>query len=126
MILIHDIALPSGLLWEDEFAQSMQEMKFVRRHDGGLVLYPKALYGGRPITLVASENHWIKRHEAESLAQLALNVGETYQLLLRGQEYLVAFNHGQGPPLRLKPLIDYEDPDPEDPIIGSIHLITLQ
>ena len=125
-ILLATIALPSGLLWPDEYSGMNPVAQTVKRRlDGGLAVYPRAQIGGRAITLTATADHWLTRAQADALTALAADPGGVYPLTLRGQTYSVMFRHHDGRSLDLVPLIDYEDPEADDPIIGSINLMTV-
>lgn len=96
-----------------------------RRLDGGMVVWVRAQSGGRPITLEASEDHWLTRAQADALRVLAAAPGASYALSLRGESYTVVFRHHDAPALDLAPLVDYADTEAADPYTGVIKLMTL-
>ncbi len=124
-ILLATLALPDDLLWADEYGPAPVLQTARRRLDGGTRLYVRLLFGGRPVTLIAAEDAWLTRAQADALTALAAVPGADYPLSLRGQSFQVAFRHDEPPALELRPLIDYADADPDDPVIGTIKLIAL-
>jgi hypothetical protein len=124
-ILLAHIPLPAGLRWIDEFDAQSVTQAVRRRLDGGLTIYPRGNVAGRPITLEATEDHWLARSAAEALAVLAAAPGLTMTLNLRGVGYSVLFRHQDPPALELRALVDYADPRADDPVIGRIKLMTL-
>lgn len=124
-IVLATVELPDDLLWADEYGPAPVLQTARRRLDGGLRLYARPLIGGRPVTLIAAEDAWLTRAQADALAALAAVPGAGYALSLRGQSFQVMFRHDDAPALELRPLIDYADADPDDPVIGTIKLVTL-
>lgn len=124
-ITLASITLPAGLRWIDEFDADAVQQSVRRRLDGGLTIYPRGNVAGRPITLEATEDQWLTRAMAESLASLALAPGQTMPLAIRGATYSVLFRHQDPPALDLRPLVDYADPAADDPIVGRVKLMTI-
>lgn len=125
-IRLATLDLPPGLQWPDEYAGLDPVAQTVKRRlDGGLAVYPRGQSGGRSITLVATADHWLTRAQADALMALAADPGAVYPLSLRGQTFSVLFRHHDAPAADLAPLIDYEDPEAADPMIGSIKLMTV-
>ena len=127
-ILLADIALPDGLRWLDEFAEPSVSQSVRRRLDGALTVFPRANVAGRPVTLEATEDHWITRADAEALLALAAIPGAVYVLTFTARANLslsVLFAHHDAPALDLRPLVDYADPAAADPIVGRIKLIAV-
>jgi hypothetical protein len=124
-IILDSVTLPDDLLWSDEHAWAPVQQTAARRLDGGLVVFALATPAGRPITLDAREDAWLTRTEAEALATLAARVGEVYLLTLRGETRAVMFRHQDAPAVDLRPLVDWNDSDPDDPFVGQIKLMTV-
>ena len=127
---LHTLTLPLGLQWADEWDLSATiSSPTKRRRDGGMAIYPRALAAGRPITLVAPDFHPLTRAQANALAALAAVPGASYTLTMPlrpgAPEFLVAFRADGEPPLELRPVIDYPDPEDDDLVAGTIRLMTL-
>jgi len=125
VIILDTLTLPA-LTWRDPWSTGTVSAPVRRRLDGGLVVYPRPLAGGRVITLDAPSDQPLSVAQADALAALAAVPGATYDLSmpLRGFAARVFFDWSQGAPLELTALIDYADPAPDDPVTGTIHLIT--
>lgn len=98
-----------------------------RRLDGGLAVYPRALAGGRIITLTAPADQPLTVAQADALVAMAAVVGSTYSLSIPQRSFTaeVMFDWGNGDALALDLLFDYSDPAAEDPVVGSINLMTV-
>jgi hypothetical protein len=122
------VTLPDGLNWIDEFDDQSISQVARRRLDGGLTLYVRSNLAGRPITLEATAEQWITRAQAQSLALLAAVPGGRYTLTFTaraGLAFQVAWRHHEAPALDLRPLVDYADPAADDPLIGTLKLMTI-
>jgi hypothetical protein len=128
-MILATLALPDGLAWIDEFADDAVAQTMRRRLDGGITLYPRGNIAGRPITLEARADHWLTRAQAEALLALAAAPGALYDLQftarLGAPSYRVVFRHHEPPALELRPLVDYADPRADDPLVGTIKLLTV-
>ena len=128
-ILLATLSLPPGLAWIDEWATDAVAQTMRRRLDGGVTLYPRGNIAGRPITLQAGPDHWLTRAQAEALLELAAAPGAVYTLTfplrLGAPSYSVAFRHHEPPALDLRALVDYADPRADDPVVGTLKLLTV-
>lgn len=124
-MILADITLPDDLAWTDELRSQRIAQTRLRTRAGGLIIGERRLTGGRTITLSSDESRWITRADAAYLLTLAERPGEIHLLTMRGQTYQVMFDHSSGSAVDLVPMIDYEDPQPDDPVIGTIKLITV-
>jgi hypothetical protein len=128
-IQLDTLALPDGLLWSDEFAADAVSQSMRRRLNGAVTLYPRGNIAGRPITIEARADQWITRAQAEGLLLLAAAPGAIYDLTFSARigapTFRVAFRHHDPPALELTPLVDYADPLDDDPIVGTIKLLTV-
>jgi len=126
-ITLDTLTLPAGLRWSDRWAPPDLLVTTRRRLDGGQVVYPRTLSGGRPITLEAPADQPLTVAQAEALAALAAVVDGTYTLAMPDHGLLatVRFRWEDPPPLDLSLLIDYADPAADDPVVGTLKLITL-
>ena len=127
-ILLDTLELPAGLRWSDRWASPDLRVTARRCLDGGQVVYPRRLSGGRPITLEATPDQPLTVAQAEALTALAAAVDGTYAIALPDYGLVgatVRFRWEDAPPLELTLLIDYADPIAADPVIGIIRLITL-
>lgn len=124
-IVLGSVTLPAGLRWVDEMAWAPVRQSALRRLDGSLIVFAGAAQTGRPITLEADENYWITRSVVSSLATLALSVGSSWTLAIRGASYTVMFRHQDPPVLDLSPMIDYETTADDDSFVGKIKLMVI-
>lgn len=125
MIQLATVTLPDGLSWPDEFDTRDLAQAVRQRLDGGIVVYPRPLPAGRPITLVAPADQTITRAQGAALAALSAVLGAVYALSLRGATFSVMFRHHDAPALDLTPLVDYADPIETDFLVGQIKLFTV-
>ena len=91
------LALPAGMIWQDEFdwspALSAQEYSIT----GALVIDAGTRQAGRPITLQGTDTQaWMPRTTMLQLAALAALPGEVLTLTVRGVARDVVFDHAQG------------------------------
>lgn len=124
-IVLATVTLPAGLRWIDEYATIPVAQTVRARLDGGWAVYPRTVTGGRSITLVAADDYWLTRAQADALATLAAHPGTTYALTLRNQSFTVIFRHHDPPALDLSPMVDWDDAVSADPVVGSIKLMTV-
>lgn len=124
-ITLGPVTLPDHLLWTDEHLWSPVQQTTARRLDGSLVAFALATPAGRPITLEARADAWLTRAEAEAVQALARQVGAVFLLARQGVIYSVLFRHTDPPAVALSPLIDWSAPDPADPCVGQIKLMTI-
>lgn len=126
MIWLDALELPD-LTWTDPFDSQAVSVVTRRRLNGALTIFPRALVGGRPITLEAPADQPLTQAQAAALAAMAADPTGTYALSLplRGLSFSVRFRWEDGNPVDLRQLIDYADPVDDDPVIGTIRLITL-
>lgn len=125
MITLDTVELPN-LTWVDPWATASVSTQTRRRLDGGIAIYPRALTGGRRITLLAPEDQPLTVAQADALATLAAVPGATYSLSMPLWDFsaTVLFDWSDTP-LALQLLIDYADPEPDDPVTGTILLMTV-
>jgi hypothetical protein len=127
-ITLDTLTLPAGLRWVDRWAPPDLLVTTRRRLDGGQVVYPRTLSGGRPITLEAPSDQPITVAQADALIAMAAVVDGTYTLALHDHgltSVSVRFRWEDAPPLDLALLIEYADPAADDPVVGTIKFITL-
>jgi len=124
MIQLDALELPD-LTWTDPFDTQAVSVTVRRRLNGALTLFPRALVGGRPITLEAPADQPLTHAQAVALAALAADPTGTYALSLRGLSFSVRFRWEDGNPVDLRALIDYADPVDDDPVVGTLKFITL-
>ena len=126
MVALDALSLPSGLVWEDEFAFQPATQSVLRTLDGGLVVFSGILAQGRPITLEARiDQGWLTRSQVEALAMMAGLPGQTFSLDFRNQIWTVMFRHHEPPAFEAESLIYRNNPAPGDFYTGRIKLMTL-
>ena len=123
---IATVQLPN-LTWMNPWDTQAVSAPVLRRLDGGIAIYPRALSAGRTITLLAPQDQPLTVAQANALAALAAVPGATYALSLPLWSFSaqVIFDWSQGNPLDLALVIDYADPASTDPVSGTIHLLTV-
>lgn len=126
MILLDTLEL-SDLTWTDPFDTQAASIVARRRLNGALTIFPRALSGGRPITLEAPADQPLTQAQAAALASMAADLTGAYTLSmpLRGLSFSVRFRWEDGNPVDLRPLIDYADPVDDDPVVGTLKFATL-
>lgn len=126
-ITLGGINLPDALVWTNRVALAAVSQASKRRLDGGIALYARPLYAGHGIELKIPDDVCITRADQLALEALASNAGAIYALAipLEGLAVQVQFDWRNGDALDLSPLFDYEDPASEDPVYGTIKLLTV-
>lgn len=82
-------------------------------------MFERPIAGGLPITLEIPEDHWITWADWQALVALRAAL-VVHTLTIRGASVRVKITG-----LELRLLIDYADPDPDDPVVGTIKLTTV-
>jgi hypothetical protein len=105
--------LPADLIWSDELTWSAVAQAKERGIFGTLIVDAMARNGGRPITLTGDGNSaWILRHTLRTLNAWAGVPGQRFTLDLRGETFVVIFDHGDEEETRamaMSSVIDYSD-----------------
>lgn len=122
------LALPAGMIWQDEFdwapALSAQEYSLT----GALVIDAGTRQAGRPITLAASDDRgWsgMTRDKLITLRAKAAVAGATYALTLAdGRSFAVAFRPGEEP-ITARQVWDREVPPADWPYVVTLRLIEI-
>ena len=91
------LELPQDLFWIDEFGWSNVSQAIRRTTNGALSVHVGVRQGGRSITLQGEGNTaWITRADLKKLAAWSRLPGERFTLNLRGETFVVIFDHGDG------------------------------
>ena len=122
------LALPAGMIWQDEFdwspTLSAQEYSLT----GALVIDAGTRQAGRPITLAASDDRgWsgMTRDKLITLRAKAVVAGATYTLQLAdGRSFTVAFRPGDEP-ITARQVWDREVPPADWPYVVTLRLIEI-
>lgn len=105
--------LPPDLIWSDELTWSAVAQAKERGIFGTLIVDAMARNGGRPITLTGDGNSaWILRHTLRTLNAWAGVPGQRFTLDLRGETFVVIFDHGdeeETHAMAMSSVIDYSD-----------------
>ena len=126
MIVLDGIALPTGLLWSDEFNASRVAQSVRRTLDGSVVVFYGEMRAGLPITLESElDAGWLTRAQVEAIALRAASPGGVYTLRLRGQSWQVMFRHQEAPAFEAKALLPRANPQPGDFYLATLKLMTL-
>ena len=118
------IAIPSGLIWVDEY----NWVAPVRAHEysitGALIVDVGTRQAGQPITLQGSNDHgWMERNALEELWQLANTATGPHELTLAdGRTYTVCF--ASEDPVSATPIVRAEIPAGDLPYIVTLRLVT--
>lgn len=126
MITFDGVTLNGSLQWLDRtgYGRVAQERKTTL--GGKSVFYSKYLIGGRPITLVATEETgWLTKVMVDALILRAEQPGLVYTLNVHGETYQVLFRHEEPPALEFAPLQPRATQLADDSYIGTLKLITV-
>lgn len=126
MLTLDGIALPTGLVWLDEFAVETVSQTVRRTLDGGLVVFYAGVRAGMPITLQSeADAGWLTRAQVNALAVRAASPGGVYVLQIRDQVFSVMFRHHDPPAFEAKPLIPRANPSADDFYLATLKLMTV-
>lgn len=91
------LALSDRLDWTDEFDWHPVEQATAYSTTGALLIDVATRLAGRPITLQGTDTQaWMSRAAMQQLAAWAAIPGAQFELVLRGSERQVVFDHAQG------------------------------
>lgn len=131
---LHDgttaLMLPEDLYWEDEWAWTPVAQTLTRSVTGAAILQIGTRTGGRPITLASRDrvSGWMRLGEVIQLQSWAARPGAVFTLRWRGQVWSVRFRPGTGDTEAAvigEPVVYYSDPLPDDWVIPTLRLITV-
>lgn len=130
------LALPDGLVWEDEFAWTPVKQGLDYGLTGALILQEATRQSGRPITLAGQKDGnsytaWIARAQsyrgAASLTALATALqvaGAEFTLTMHdGRTFTVAPNQDGDGPLQVEPLAVFKSIPLANPDAASLYFI---
>lgn len=107
------LVLPEDLIWTDELTWSAVAQAKERGIFGTLIVDAMARNGGRPITLTGDgDSAWILRSTLRTLNAWAAVAGQRFTLDLRGDTFVVIFDHGGEEETRamaMSSVVDYSD-----------------
>lgn len=106
MIQLGNIALPRGMVWQEQFEYTgvVQEMR--QTLGGRAHVYSRTPKGAMPITLASLDDQgWALGSVVRALEALAAQPSGSYTLRLGAQTYIVAFRHYEPPVISASPLI---------------------
>jgi hypothetical protein len=113
-ITLDAIALPSDLIWVDEFDWSPRQQKESYTLTGALIVDLGVIVKGRSITLVGGdEAAWIERSVLVAL-HAKLTSGSTMTLTLNDARVFSVVFSTDSRPIEAKPIIDYSTPASAD------------
>ena len=122
------LALPAGMIWQDEFDWSPTLSAQEYSVTGALVIDAGTRQAGRPITLAASDDRgWsgMTRDKLITLRAKAAVAGATYTLQLAdGRSFTVAFRPGDEP-ITARQVWDREVPPADWPYVVTLRLIEI-
>ena len=122
------IALPAGMIWEDEFDWSPAVATQEYSVTGALVIDAGTRQAGRPTPLPASADRgWsgMTRDKLITLRAKAAVAGATYTLQLAdGRSFTVAFRPGDEP-ITARQVWDREVPPADWPYVVTLRLIEI-
>ena len=122
------VALPAGMIWEDEFDWSPVASESEYSLTGALVIDAATRQAGRPITLAANDTRgWsgMTRDKVLALCTKAAAPGATYALTLAdGRSFTVAFRPGDEP-ITARQVWDRELPPADWPYVVTLRLIEI-
>ena len=125
-ITLNGVPLNGSLQWTDRFTYTPVAQEVLVTLGGNPVVYSKALFGNRPVTLVASEDTgWLTKVMVDAIYAMASVPGGVYTLNFHGEVLNVVFAHHDKPPIDLAPLQPKAVPLPEDCYTGTLKFITV-
>ncbi len=123
MIQLGSLVLPDDLLWEDEFGQTPVLATKEMSINGNPVYFEQISGEGKNIDLVATEESgWLTRTQVETLASMAAQAGQIWQLEYEGRQFTVRFRHEDAPVLEMIPIIPRPNAEITDYYYGRIKL----
>lgn len=112
------LSLPDDLIWTDELTWSAVAQKTERGIFGTLIIDAMARNGGHPITLQGDgDSAWITRGTLRQLKAWADVPGLRLQLNVRGELFVVVFDHGDAEETRsvaMQSVVEYADKEDGD------------
>ncbi|MEZ2740309.1 hypothetical protein [Comamonas jiangduensis] len=122
---LNGIALPSGMLWVDEFAWAAAQRSVERSITGAQIIDVVPKVAGRPITLQGAQDQgWIRRATLLAVRALADVPGGQYPLMLAtGEQFTVMFAPEEA--IDAQPISRPELPAHTTPYVATLRLITV-
>lgn len=115
------LALPTDLLWIDEFAWKSVEQRQSYTITGAQVIEAYAKQSGRPITLRGGPDFaWISRADLVTLRAWAEVPGRIFSLVVRGEAARTVCLDQAAGPIEATPLIEYSDVDAGDLYVSLV------
>lgn len=120
------LELTPDMLWTDEFDWKPVQQTMELSLTGAPIIDCAAVTGGRPITLMGTENGggWIRRAQLDQLDAWGRIAGQQFALLLRGIQYNVIFRHQDGA-ISATPIVDYNNPESVDFYAVTLRLMEI-
>ena len=111
-LILDDITLPNGLIWQDEFSKVNVAQSSRRTLNGQVVVFAQSLTAGQTITLTSDSNGcWLTLAEVQAIQAKADAPGAVYVLQANGQSLNVVFKHDDPPAFDARPVTGYTDHD---------------
>lgn len=126
MISLNGVALSPDLAWNERYASWGVAQTSKRTLGGRLSLGAAPLVGGRPVTLVASEDSgWLTKDMVDFLLAAASTPSMVLSLTFHNDliNVPVVFRHHEGVAVELRPLTPKSNPLPGDYFVGTINLM---
>jgi hypothetical protein len=121
------ITMSPDLRWVDEHEWEPVVQGESRSVTGAMIIQPRALTAGRPITLQPDEDNsaWMSRAVLAQLRNLAAIPGQAMTLTINGQAYSVVFRRSDGSAIEAEPVAHYSTPEPTDWFRVTTKFLTL-
>lgn len=121
------ITLSDDLLWSDEHDWEPVVQGERRSVTGAMIIQPRALTAGRPITLEPEDDSsaWMPRSVLLQLRNLAAIPGQVMTLTINGQVFSVLFRRSDGSAIEAEPVAHYSTPDTADWYLVTTKFLTL-
>ena len=121
------ITLSDDLFWSDEAQYSAVQQTVEYSITGALLVSSSTKLAGRPITLgpETESSAWMSRSVLDALLAYAAVAGKTMTLSLRGVDYDVMFRHQDAPAIDARPVVHFNDVDPDDNYLITIKLMEI-
>ena len=115
------LELPDDLIWSDRHSWSPVEQNVQTSITGAMLIDVGTRLSGRPITLVADEQHaWMSYSTISQLKAWADIPGRVLTLGIDGQTFDVVFRHHEKPAIDVTPVVDYNTLDTQDWFFGTL------
>jgi hypothetical protein len=122
-----NVTLSDDLRWVDEHDWEPVVQGEKRSVTGAMIIQPRALTAGRPITLEPENESsaWMTRTVLLQLRNLAAIPGQVMTLTINGQAFSVVFRRSDGSAIEAEPVAHFSTPDAADWYLVTTRFLTI-